>query len=580
MAVAKWLGVLSTTEPRNDVGIIKVRQGNINSEIAEFQIVQNNKPYDLTGLTVYFCASFGLNLVEKPAVVVNTTGGKIQYTFDDDSMQSVGRQKGYFSIKKEESKIDSTQEFEYQVESSLMTRSIDGKSYIYKLSVLIKLLDDYAANGQENFDIWFESVKEILYGVDPGGNILRELIEARTTETGQTFDNLKARLNDFESKTTAQLEQAGSKVERVSKSRIVNISIDDFSIPLKDITENQGIYTSVFDNEIFKKLKELHDNYGAEFSLFCFTNNNFDISTTTTKFKDELAENAIWLKFGFHGKDNATYYDVVSHSQFVSDYEKCINAIKSFSSVNNLCKVIRLHGYRANTQVMQSLANYGIEGVFAADDNRVSYDLSQEETDELNKKDVIRKNGINYYKTHVRLEAVLSANLLKKLNELKNKNYLALFTHDYAFMEHFVKIENSVKFMTPNAYSFDSFEKIPQPEFLPLTDYEYTGYIFGTSWGVRTGQALKIIKSGDEVKIQGQLSRSIDVGPNSIAIILEESLRPKTTVVTSIIAFTQTATVTVKALVQPSGELVIGFRDDQMPVSMRDIGINVWFFAK
>jgi len=203
MAVAKWFGVLSTTESRNDVGIIKVRQGNLNSEIAEFQIIQNNKPYDLTGLTVYFCASFGLNLVEKSAVVINNTGGKIQYTFDDDSMQSVGRQKGYFSIKKEDSKIDSTQDFEFQVESSLMTRSIDGQSYIYKLSVLIKLLEDYAANGQENFDVWFESVKEILYGVDPGGNILRELIEARTTETGQTFDTLKARLNSFD----AQLAQ-------------------------------------------------------------------------------------------------------------------------------------------------------------------------------------------------------------------------------------------------------------------------------------------------------------------------------------------------------------------------------------
>lgn len=207
MAEAKWSGVLSTTEPRNDVGIMKVRQGNINSEIAEFQIVQNNKPYDLTGLTVYFCASFGLNLVEKPAVVINTTGGRIQYTFDDDSMQSVGRQKGYFSIKKAESKIDSTQEFEFQVESSLMTRSIDGKSYIYKLSTLIKVLDDFIKNGQNNFNTWFDSVKEILYGVDPGGNILRELIEARKNSSGNIFASLKARLDKNEDDTRAQMSQ-------------------------------------------------------------------------------------------------------------------------------------------------------------------------------------------------------------------------------------------------------------------------------------------------------------------------------------------------------------------------------------
>ncbi|EDP67301.1 prophage pi2 protein 45 [Carnobacterium sp. AT7] len=235
MAVAKWSGVLSTTEPRNDVGIIKVRQGNVNSELVEFQIIQNNKPYDLTGLTVYFCASFGLNLVEKPAVVVNNTGGRIQYTFDDDSMQAVGRQKGYFSIKQEESKIDSTQDFEFQVDSSLMSRSIDGKSYIYKLSNLLKLLDDFIKNGQSNFNVWFESVKEILYGIDPGGNILRELIEARKTSDGSIFANLKSRLDKNEDDTTAQFAQTEDIIIRLKDDIGVNIS--DFPRIHPEITD-------------------------------------------------------------------------------------------------------------------------------------------------------------------------------------------------------------------------------------------------------------------------------------------------------------------------------------------------------
>lgn len=294
MAEAKWSGVLSTTEPRNDVGIIKVRQGNVNSEVAEFQIVQNNKPYNLTGLTVYFCASFGLNLVEKPAVIVNAAGGRIQYTFDDDSMQSLGRQKGYFSIKKEESKIDSTQDFEYQVESSLMTRSIDGKSYIYKLSALIKILDDFVKNGQKNFNTWFESVKEILYGVDPGGNILRELIEARKNSSGNIFASLKERLDKNEDETNRQLAQTATKNE-VDKKRdkATKISSLDVSDELLSMFSPAGTVNPVIpDNSVdaltttflkpkknlFNKAKRIGDYFVASVDGKLKIDNRYDAS--------------------------------------------------------------------------------------------------------------------------------------------------------------------------------------------------------------------------------------------------------------------------------------------------------------
>ena len=47
----KWNVTLSTTEPDNYVGIINVRQGNVNSEVVEAQIVQNGLPLDLTDCT-------------------------------------------------------------------------------------------------------------------------------------------------------------------------------------------------------------------------------------------------------------------------------------------------------------------------------------------------------------------------------------------------------------------------------------------------------------------------------------------------------------------------------------------------
>lgn len=145
MAEAKWTGVLSTTEPRNDIGILNVRQGNLNSETVEFQIVQNNKPYDLTETKVYFCTNFGLSAVEKSAVIKDAINGIITFTFNDQSMQEVGRQMAYFQITKDEVMIDSTQDFEFRIESSLLSRLMQGGSYIERFEKLLETLGDNAA---------------------------------------------------------------------------------------------------------------------------------------------------------------------------------------------------------------------------------------------------------------------------------------------------------------------------------------------------------------------------------------------------------------------------------------------------
>lgn len=45
---------LSTTEPNNWVGLIKVRQGDTESQTFNTTIVENNVPKDFTGLTPFF----------------------------------------------------------------------------------------------------------------------------------------------------------------------------------------------------------------------------------------------------------------------------------------------------------------------------------------------------------------------------------------------------------------------------------------------------------------------------------------------------------------------------------------------
>lgn len=211
--VAKWSGVLSTTEPRNDIGVLNVRQGNINSETAEFMIIQNNKPYNLTGLKVDFCANFGLSAVQKSAVVKDAVNGKIEFTFNDPTMQAVGRNLGYFQISKDGSLIDSTQDFEYRIQDSILSRKMQGGSYIESFENILETLGDNAAVGLAN-DI--------------------NRLEDKTTAQFQ--------------QTSAQLAQTEAEIETV-KSVKMDKNTSDISVT--QINKNRGKFDQTYMSDEF-----------------------------------------------------------------------------------------------------------------------------------------------------------------------------------------------------------------------------------------------------------------------------------------------------------------------------------------
>lgn len=226
--MSKWSGVLSTTGPYNNIGVKKVRQGNKQSETFTFRIVQNTTAYNLTGLTVYFCTHFEPAIsVEKPAVVIDAKNGTIEFTMDDDCMQKVGNQEAYFEIYRKDERLDSTQNFTYTIQTSILKQEMDGQSYIQRLEDLLTELqtalaesaveiEEWLANNrqevdqllvemqnaaeknQQEFNAWLESVKTILANIDPGGVLLSEIINARDSQTYGKFNTLDERLENSE----------------------------------------------------------------------------------------------------------------------------------------------------------------------------------------------------------------------------------------------------------------------------------------------------------------------------------------------------------------------------------------------
>lgn len=226
--MAKWNVTLSTTEPYNYIGMINVRQGNRNTEVIEAVIVENGRPYDLTGCKVYFESIIGEKFpVQLGAKVVDAKNGKIQYTFDQYSMQSLHRQTADFMIMKGTDVIGTTQDFSYFVVKAVSKTEGEMGSYWQSVEDLIadmaafinenqgdftdwmnarkKEFEKWRENQQTTFEAWrngqetdyltwFESIKDILRSVDPGGVMLSELMDARVDINGVRHDSISKRL--------------------------------------------------------------------------------------------------------------------------------------------------------------------------------------------------------------------------------------------------------------------------------------------------------------------------------------------------------------------------------------------------
>ncbi|MCE2556933.1 phage baseplate upper protein [Enterococcus faecalis] len=215
--MVKWQATLSTTESYNYIGIQNVRQGNRNTEVLEAILVENALPLDLTGCEVFFESVIDKKYpIQRSAKIVNAKKGIIHYTFDEYSMQSLHRQEAYFSIHKGDNLIGATQNFSYFVVNAASKTEGEMGSYWQSVEDLIADMTafinenkgdftDWMNARKEEFEAWrdaqktdftswFESIKDILKTVDPGGTMLAELMDARVDIQGVRHNSISDRL--------------------------------------------------------------------------------------------------------------------------------------------------------------------------------------------------------------------------------------------------------------------------------------------------------------------------------------------------------------------------------------------------
>ncbi|MBQ8300540.1 MAG: Ig-like domain-containing protein, partial [Clostridia bacterium] len=282
--------------------------------------------------------------------------------------------------------------------------------------------------------------------------------------------------------------------------KYMHISFDDVYLCLKDITNNS--YTSVFENSFFADLKSLHDNYGAVFTLNCFNtysgDSSYDISNLPDRYKDELAENADWLKFAFHAEDENTKYDTDAADEISASYNKFTSAIlKATGTSESIDTVTRLGFFAGNAVNVEAIKNceYGITGLLTADDTRVSYYFD----DALNNY-IIANN--DYYDTDKDLRLIRSQTRLESVKNTSgtlsglasyNGNILEVFTHEASYKDNVPnRLKAYVEWAANNGYGF-AYAMDIQGELMKITGKTEKENAIDYSLQINTGNDVTVI---------------------------------------------------------------------------------------
>lgn len=246
-----------------------------------------------------------------------------------------------------------------------------------------------------------------------------------------------------------------------NSKKYIHISFDDVNICLNDITVNEDRYNSAFDNEFLGDLKAFHDEYGAVFTLNCFTDTgDFNIENLTDKFKADLGSASDWLKFSFHAKAGNTRYSSDKTDEISNDYNTFKNAVINASGTEeSIDSIVRLGFFTGTVNNMKALHYEGVNGFLTADDDReVNYYLSENDREYIKKNNQLYDslNDLCAIHTQTRMENITDVSAeFEKISAIDNGDVtmIELFTHEAVYDKE--KMSEYMDAIRENGYIFD-----------------------------------------------------------------------------------------------------------------------------
>lgn len=191
----------------------------------------------------------------------------------------------------------------------------------------------------------------------------------------------------------------------VNDSSYFHFSFDDTMKSLKHLTVDAQ-YKTIFEEPFFAYLKELHDKYGAKFSLYTY---NDVIDKVSDKYKADFRANCSWLKLGLHSTSHKERFNNATYEQGFDAWNKFVKeAVRVTGTSLAIDRMPRLHYWQGTEEAMKGMrdATCGALGFLSSDHAYRSYYLTQPQHTYIFNHDYItdHKNGLTFVGTDLRID--------------------------------------------------------------------------------------------------------------------------------------------------------------------------------
>ncbi|NQU84864.1 MAG: hypothetical protein HQ541_03810 [Mariniphaga sp.] len=255
-----------------------------------------------------------------------------------------------------------------------------------------------------------------------------------------------------------------------AKKSVLHFSIDDSILCLEKLfLDNKK---SIFDVELFKFLKKLHNEIDLHCTLYLFYSNKyfdlstkpFDLSMVNDKYKKEFEKNSDWLKFGAHALNYQTPMNTQTIKESSETIQKIIESILHFAGEKSITQTWRPHFFMANLDICKIIKKHGVKIAFAPEDKRKIFTcLSPREINKLLKDRLYNdpKSGLLFIRSSHEIKSKqenIKALKEKIKQEIKKYKVFVIYTHEYEFVKKSVRneITNLFRFIKRQGIEFIS----------------------------------------------------------------------------------------------------------------------------